>query len=232
MARLYDTEYKKLEDIGIIGSKQAIVACVEQGTEEWFGLRLGVVSASRADNIVTTRGEVCKAQKHDDYTNTLICEMLTGQIQSQHCTLAMQRGTEHEAKARAWYELETGEDVQQVGFVYRDDQKQAGCSPDGLCAEHGLEIKVPLLHNQVKNVLYVRDKGKIPTQYVMQIQFSMWITGLSEWVWLSYCPEPQVPNVMLAVKADDKIHAALDEHVPVFCEELAAKLAVVRGDAQ
>ena len=44
----------------------------------------------------------------------------------------MQHGTDTEAQARAFYEVETGLNVEQVGFIAHPALEMSGASPDGM----------------------------------------------------------------------------------------------------
>lgn len=81
----------------------------------------------------------------------------------------------------------------------------------------GLEIKCPAAHTQVKYLF----GNKLPTEYILQVQGSMWVTGLDEWDFLSY--HPSLPTLLLNVKKDEAIHKALDKYVPPFIKELNEK---------
>lgn len=83
----------------------------------------------------------------------------------------MQRGNDYESKARAVYELETGNKVQQVGFIETDEFE--GCSPDGLVNEEGLlEIKNP---NDNRFLQLILDE-KIDKEYLDQMQMQMYVS--------------------------------------------------------
>ncbi len=72
---------------------------------------------------------------------------------------AMRNGINLEPKARAAYELVTGNTVTQTGFIISG---RVGCSPDGLIGEDGmLEAKCPEGKAHVNN-LYPRPKQTRP----------------------------------------------------------------------
>ncbi len=130
----------------------------------------------------------------------------------------MERGIEMEAEARAWYAMAQDQDVEQVGFVWLDDRVQVGCSPDGLVGEHGgLEIKCPAPHTHVGYLL----EQKLPTDYIPQVQGSMWVCDRQWWDFLSYCPgiEPLVIRVERDEEYIDKLAGLLDK----FLAELLAE---------
>lgn len=200
-----------------------IVLDCKQGSREWFDARLGIPTASCFSRFLKQDGTASAGKERLTYMCELLAERLTG-AQAQHYTTdAMLRGQTQEPRARAWYELATGSTVKQVGFVYKDHDKRCGCSPDGLRYDgelllRGLEIKVPLPHTQIRCLL----NGVMPDEYLLQVQGCMWVCGVSEWDFVSYAPEAGIPNLVVTVRADDKIHYALDESVPAFCDALDA----------
>lgn len=209
-------EFCTLADIGVRGSPTAMVAKVDQRDAEWFSVRSGILTASNAALVVTSTGKAATGATRQSYLHGLVAERLTGSIEMQHTSLAMERGTNLEPQARKWYEFVTGREVQRVGFVFRNAKKDCGASPDGLCADRGIEIKCPMRRAMIGYLL----RGAVPAEYVPQVQFQMWVTGLPRWDFVLYTPEPEIPNAVWTVEADPAMHAAFDEHVPAFCAEI------------
>lgn len=118
---------------------------MEQQTDEWFKARLGKVTASRIYDVLSKTKSGYSATRKN-YMAQLICERLTGTREEGFKTAAMQRGNDIEPKARARYMLETGELVEETGFINHPTINMSGASPDGLVGEDGLiEIKCPNL---------------------------------------------------------------------------------------
>lgn len=178
-----------------------IVRDIEQGTQEWLDIRSGLLSASKADVLVTPTGKVATGQKVTDYMNKLIAERMMGKsAESGFMSDAMQRGIELEEDARDWYSMATGEDVEEVTIVRDGDYS---CSPDGLIfdgenIDKGLEIKCPLAHTHVG---YLRA-GKVPTKYIPQLQMSMFVCDVNEWDFLSY--HPDIEPLLITVQRDQE----------------------------
>lgn len=191
-----------------------IILDVPQLSEEWFAARVGNPGASSFDKIVTSRGEPSKQYK--TYLYGLAAEILSGQKIETYQSAAMQRGIELEAKARQFYEFANDAEVEQVGLCYRDEDKKYHCSPDGLVDGGGLEIKCPTAPVHIKYLV----NGKLPTEYVQQVQGSLFITGKDYWDFLSYYPG--VKSLLVRVEPDLKFHAKLHEALEKFCDELAA----------
>lgn len=188
-----------------------IILDCEQYSEEWFEARAGVPTASCFDKIVTTKGEPSKQAKN--YLYQLAGENITGVKTETYQNAAMQRGLEMEAEAKDLFRFAVGE-VREVGLVYRDEQKQYSCSPDGLLEDAGLEIKCPLIHTHVSYLL----ENKLPTDYIQQVQGSMLITGFKKWFFMSYFPA--LPPLILEIKADGVFIGKLSANLDSFCREL------------
>ncbi|MGH7187085.1 MAG: YqaJ viral recombinase family protein, partial [Pseudomonadota bacterium] len=126
------------------------------------------------------------------------------------------RGRAMEGEARAFYELQTNIEARRVGFVWRDEGKMVGCSPDWIWADEsgGAEVKCPKASTHISYLL----GGTVADTYIPQVQGSMWVTGTQAWDFVSYFPD--LPPVMVRVKRDPAYHAALDAAIPTFLEEL------------
>ncbi len=167
------------------------------------------------------------SDQRDGYMDRLLAEWLTGEpCEEFEGNFWTDRGQAHEAEAREWFSIETGLEVLTVGFCERDDMP-VGCSPDGQVLgdygrnPFGLELKVPARHTHIG---YWR-RGELPRRYVMQCQFSLWVTQWERWYFMSYCPEmPEIP-MLVTVEPDPTIQAALNEHIPRFVTEFEAEKA-------
>ena len=146
---------------------------IEQGTDEWFAIRIGKVTASRVADVIAKTKSGYSASR-DNYMAQLVCERLTGQKGESFTNAAMQHGTETEPLARLAYEVSQNVLVDQVGFVPHPTIKMAGASPDGLVGDNGLlEIKCPNTATHIETLL----SESVPTKYYTQMQFQMACTG-------------------------------------------------------
>lgn len=197
--------------------KDLILLNCEQGSEAWHQARLGIPTASQFDRIVTASGAASK--QATGYLAELLAEHITGQPEDSYQSAEMQRGVELEPAARACYELESGNDVVQVGGVYLDETKKIMASPDGLIAgmTRGLEIKCPKLATHIRYVL----EDALPTQYTLQVQGGMWVTGYDEWDFVSYCSEYDAQPIFIkTIKRNTALIAQMDKHIRAFSARL------------
>lgn len=190
---------------------------VTQGSPEWLQARLGIPTASGYDKILTPKKMTASTQAVT-YRNQLAAEWLLGHpIDWQDSNGFMTRGTGMEAEARAFYELQHDVDVEQVGFILRDDGRTGG-SPDALVGGDGiLEIKCPAIHTHIG---YVIDHGLLTAKYHAQVNGYLYLSG-REWVdIISY--NPMLPSVQVRIERDEKYIAALGPAIDTFCDYLDA----------
>lgn len=160
-----------------------------QEGDAWMLARVGAFTASRASDLMA-RTKTGPSASRANLLSLLAVERLTGQPVETYSNAAMQRGIELEAEARDAYSFQTGNIVQEVGYVPHPTIERAGCSPDGLCGDMGLvELKVP--SSMAKHLDALRT-GSHAQEYAWQLQHQLWVTG-REWVdAVSY--DPRFPD--------------------------------------
>lgn len=196
---------------------------IKQGSEEWKNLRLGKVTASRvADVLAKTKSGASASRKN--YMAQLLCERLTGRQEESFTNAAMQRGIDLEPVARANYMLETGEIVQEVGFIDHPTIEYFGASPDGLIGDDGLiEIKCP---NTATHLETLKNR-KPDNKYIIQMQVQMACTGRKWCDFVSYddrLPE-DLAYICVRINRDDDHIAEIEKAVSEFLLELKDTIA-------
>jgi hypothetical protein len=191
-----------------------------QGSDEWFFMKLGVVGASNASRAVSSKGyrlsDACYT-----YMNDLITQILVGRKKDISAP-QLEWGVENEPHARKLYESIVGE-IETHSFIFKDESLRAGCSPDGISKFGGVEIKCP--YNSENHVKAICDR-EIKREYLYQVQFSMWVTGLERWDFVSYDPRVKRQNLFwMEFTPDKKIFNEFDTILPIFIEEMDRKLA-------
>ena len=154
----------------------------EQNSDEWYRYHIGVPSSSEFKKIVTSTGK--RSEQRKKYLYRLAGEILSGQLADSYESWAMKRGKEKEEEARQFYALRSRHDVGRCGICFTDDRMLAS-SPDAFVGNKGLlEIKCPIMETHVKYL----DNGKLPTEYFVQVQGQLYVTG-RKWVdFISYYP--------------------------------------------
>lgn len=178
-----------------------------QGSEEWQRARAGIPTASCFNKVLTPKGAPSSASKK--YACLLLAERLLGHPLDTYESDWMERGSDLEDEAVAYYELQRDIDTRPVGLCLTDDGR-AGCSPDRLIDDvGGLEIKCPSPATHVGNLLGMAGKHKL------QVQGALWITGRAWWDLLSFCP--RLPPALLRVERDEEFITAIGKHMSAFC---------------
>lgn len=198
---------------------------LEQGSEEWKAVRLGKTTASRITDVIA-KTRTGWAASRANYMAELLVERLTGIPYEGYTNGAMQRGTATEPEARMEYQLKTGYDVEQVGFVPHPTIAMAGCSPDGLISMAGLvEIKCPNSATHIETIL--GRPPQVPGKYQHQIQFQLACTGRQWCDFVSY--DPRLPECMRLfvrrIQRDNHQIAYLETSARDFLAELGDKIA-------
>lgn len=207
--------------------KNFTVHSAPQGTPEWLAARLGRVTASRMKDVLASikSGE---AAARRDYRTQLVCERLTGQPQDDVFVSAdMQRGTDLEPAARAAYEAQTGQWVEQVGFLAHTEL-MAGGSPDGVVGDYEglIEIKAPRPATHIK---WMRAGG-VPADHLAQIQMLLWLTDAHWCDFISYCPQmPENLRVYVARMSNSWEGGEFDAKLRAFLSEVDNEEAALRG---
>jgi putative phage-type endonuclease len=200
-----------------------MIEMMEQGTEEWFTIRIGKVTASRVADVIAKTKTGYSATR-DNYMAQLVCERLTSQKGESFSNAAMQHGTDTEPLARAAYEAFQDILVDEVGFVPHPSIIMAGASPDGLVSDDGLlEIKCPNTATHIETLL----NQSVPAKYNTQMQFQMACTGRQWCDFVSF--DNRLPNeLQLFVKRvprDNEFIKQMEDEVVRFLNELDIKIA-------
>jgi len=199
-----------------------MIEMMEQGTEEWFTIRIGKVTASRVADVIAKTKTGYSATR-DNYMAQLVCERLTGQKGDSFTNAAMQHGTDTEPLARAAYEALQDVLVDEVGFVPHPSIEMAGASPDGLVGEDGLiEIKCPNTATHIETLL----SQSVPGKYNTQMQFQMACTGRQWCDFVSFdnrLPE-ELQLFVTRVPRDEVFIRLIEAEIVQFLAELDDKI--------
>lgn len=184
-----------------------------QGEDEWFALRCGKITASEFGTVMASGRGGGESKTRRDYMLRLIGERLTGKIAGdKHSNAHMERGKAMEPEARQLYQLTTGMEVAECGFISRGD---IGYSPDGIVSDEGLlEIKTKLPHLHLDVLL----KNEVPPEHVPQCQGGLWVTE-REWIdFVSYWPG--LPIFIKRLYRDESKIAEIADAVKTFSRDL------------
>lgn len=177
---------------------------VQQGSQEWLELRLGIPTASEFNALISPTWKVREGEGPHTYLCRKIVEKVCRHIDEDFGgNFAVEQGSILEGEAIPWFEFAHDVAIDRVGFCTTDDGR-AGCSPDGLIGEDGgIEVKCPLPHTHLKYLL----AGTLPADYAAQVHGSMYVTGRKWWKFVSY--SRKFPALVLHVDRDEKIQEAI-----------------------
>ena len=197
---------------------------VEQNSEEWYKMRLGIPTSSMFSKLVTTKGEPSKSMK--DYAMTLAGEAYANApMEGWAGNQWSDRGHALEDEAREFYEMLYDCSVEQVSFV-TDDKKTWGSSPDGLIDDGKGMLEIKCLKGETvikKTDMYYRsftDKkplGQFPTDYYAQVQGQMFITEREYCDLLIYHPDLP-PLVVRALPDKVFLKGLIEQKTAVLAE--------------
>lgn len=184
---------------------------VTQGEGDWLQIRVGKVTASEMDRLVTPMFK----QRDGDGVRTYLYEKLAeawrGKPLPGFSSWATEQGQLLEDEARKWYAFEHDDHkLSNVGFVEHDDGR-CGCSPDGLLGDGGgLELKAPQPTNHIRYLI----EGGLPKDYAAQIHMNLYVTGRKWWRFVSY--HRGYPAFVLHVERDEAICAKIQTALAAF----------------
>jgi len=188
------------------------ILTMPQGSSEWTTARLGLITASEADALVTPLGKVKTGEAPETYLIKKVCEKFLGYTSGDASSFPISQGQMIETVAIPFFEFTTGLSVNRVGLCLSDDNRSA-CSPDGLIGEDGgLEVKSPQPEKALKTIL----AGAVPLEHVIQVQFSLYVTQRAWWKYLSF--SMHFSPLIIHVEPDPKIQVAIKEAVALFGE--------------
>ena len=190
---------------------------LKQGTAEWLAERMGRVTASDLDNLVTVKdGQFIPRKWSTEMPNTYLVAKLSenwrGEPDEGFASYAMEQGSIREHQAVPWYEGIFEVEIQRVGMIVADDGRFAA-SPDGMFADGaGIEVKVPEPKTHVKYLL----AGEVPEKYLPQVHGSIFAAGSAYWKFMSWRPE--FPKLVITVERERRILDVIGEVVAEFNE--------------
>lgn len=177
---------------------------LEQGTADWYRVRMGIPTASEFDQIITpSKGDLSASRKK--YACQLIAErLLKWQADSLEKIKHVADGKAHEPLAIGQLHALTEISTHRIGFVTTDDGR-FGASPDRAIGGN------PAIPGGVENgTLGITIEAKCPT-----------IPKQIEYLLLGHGPayRCQVQGQLYVAQADKAIFFSFNEHTPEYMVE-------------
>lgn len=172
-----------------------------QQSPEWFALKLGKMSASKALAIKTG------GKGLETLALQLAIERYTGCKEGVYTNSDMQRGIEEEDMAAILYSIQTGDELYSIGLSVWNDY--VSCSPDRLIVgkDKGVEIKS---QNNIRHGEIVMGKSEFDSKYIAQAEMCSLIMGYDTWDLCSFNPHFRdkslfVKEIKLTEESKEKI---------------------------
>lgn len=212
---------------------------IVQGSDEWFQLRCGILTASEMKNVINKNFEAVKPTKREieegkeiTHLYEMLAQRITRHVEPSYVNDDMLRGSEDEDWALIEYNNHYAP-VQRMGFITNDKWGfTLGFSPDGLVGDDGfVECKSRKQKYQVKTIL---EYGTVPEEYIIQIHTGMMVSERKWCDFISYSNGMLMP--VMRVHEDKEAQKAIAEVAADFEGRLQKKLeeynAVVASDAR
>jgi len=209
---------------------EPFISTAPQHSATWFFDRVGHCTASRFDAIIAKTKAGKPTAEREKYLWEVVVERITQQPQDHFSNTAMQWGEDKEPGSRMDHEAQTGEIIEQVGFIKHPTLKWVGGSPDGLIGEDGgWESKSP--YNSAVHLQTIL-RG-MPEEHMAQVQGLMWITGRKWWWFKSY--DPRLPEPLCRytkrIERDEQYISHLAAQVMEFAAEVEARVKEIQDAA-
>lgn len=194
---------------------------VVQGSDEWYEMRRGLLTASEMHLIITPTLKVAQNDKSRAHMYELLAQRISGFVEPAYVGDAMLRGQHEEILARSVYEQKYApvETVETVGFVTNNKWGfTIGYSPDGLVGDGGqIECKSRRQKYQVETIL----KDEMPADFVIQVQTGLLVTERAWCDFISY--SGGLPMLVKRILPDLEIQDAIVKAAQEFETQIEMK---------
>ena len=186
---------------------------VEQGTAEWYAVRLGIPTASMFHKIITPTGKLSAqavAYKYKLIAERLLKESMDDQLKIEW----IEHGKVEQPNAARQIEFTTDVRLDPVGFVTSNDGR-IGCSPDYLVhgRDEAFEVKCPAPWTQIG---YLLDGPG--ADYRPQVQGQILVAGFKAVHFYAF--HPRMPPYYRTTLPDLPFLAVLESGLLQFCDDL------------
>lgn len=165
----------------------------EQRSPKWYAMREGRWTGSTAIDLLSDKPT--PPESSGDYDN-------------RH----MQRGRILEPLAAEAYEIKYKTRVQHYGLITNSQYPHAAYSPDGIDANDQTLLEIKCLGLEKHNAI-IDEILPVPTQYMAQIQFGLFISELSAARLILYNPDSDVPLHVMDIQPDPEIQAYIKKQL-------------------
>ena len=197
---------------------------IVQGSDEWFALRCGILTASEMDKCITPTLKVADNDDTRSHVFELLAQRINKYVEPSYVSDDMMRGHEEEVLARIAYG-EKYAPVEDVGFVTNDKFGFIlGCSPDGFVGDDGLiECKSRKQKYQLETILSKGMPSNKKINCMLQIQTALLVTERKWCDFISY--HGGMPMVTYRILPDFEMQEAIVRAATAFEDKIKEKLS-------
>ena len=200
---------------------------LEQNTEEWVKIRTGLLTASEMKLIITpAKLQYAQNDKEKTHVNEIAAQRINNYVEPTYQSDEMLKGNWNEYEMREIYSKHYAP-VKQCGFITNDKWGfTLGYSPDGLVGDDGcIEGKSRRQKYQVETIV----GGKVPDEYVIQLQTGLLVSE-RKWIdFISYCGGMAL--YVQRVFPDEKVQEAIIAAATTFHQRLDTVLALYKENS-
>lgn len=194
---------------------------LEQGSDEWFAARCGLLTASEMKLIITpAKLQAASNDKQRAHLFELVAQRITNYVEPQYIGDDMLRGIADEVEAKILYSKHYTP-TSEVGFVTNNKWGfTLGYSPDALVGDDGqIECKSRRQKYQIETIA----GNKMPDDYLVQVQTGLLVTE-REWCdFVSY--SAGLPMFTKRIYADEKAQEAIVSAAKSFYDAMEETIA-------
>lgn len=206
---------------------------IVQGTDEWFAVRCGVLTASEVHKIITPTLKIADNEETKSHLFEILAQRISNYVEPSYISDDMLRGKDEEMLARALYSEKYGE-VTETGFITNDKWGfTLGYSPDGIVGDEGLiECKSRKQKYQIETILCQGMPNNKRINCMLQIQTGLLVSerkwcdfvsyhgGLPMMVYRVY-PDPVIQEAIIkaAESFENKINDLQEKYNSIVCNE-------------
>lgn len=190
-----------------------------QGSDQWFDLRRGILTASEMKLVITPTLKVADNDKTRQHLYELAAQRISGYTEPHYIGDEMLRGYEDEIYAREKYEKNFAP-VTNVGFITNDKWGfTLGYSPDFLVGDDGQgECKSRRQKYQIETII----NDEMPGEYAIQVQTGLLVTERDWCDFISY--SGGLPMFVKRIYPNEIMQTAIINGAKQFYETLDGKL--------
>ena len=199
----------------------ATIHNVDQGSDEWYAARNGIITASEMNLILTPTLKKSDNAKTRAQVWEIAAQRIAGFTEPTYIGWNGERGHIDEVKAREAYN-DHYEPVEELGFVTREiEGVTLGYSPDGagIMGNFGIECKSRVIKYQVETIV----SNEVPVDHILQVQAGLMVTGWDYIDYISY--SAGLPMWVIRVEPEEKYQSAIIEAAVDFEAKVQEKVA-------